>query len=92
MYRNMCIHEYLDSHLSTDLLATADETGVLLAALVWLEQDYSVRRQYEDTVLDCVRFPLLPENVLLTCFEREPKGRAALQNLSVRTKLTEAAM
>ncbi|CAN7995382.1 unnamed protein product, partial [Ixodes hexagonus] len=81
----------LCSLLSSDVLATASETGVLLAALTWLEHDYKPRRQFEDTVLGCIRFCLLPEAVLLMSMEPSPPGRASLQSRFVKTKLTEAA-
>ncbi|KAM7284264.1 hypothetical protein ISCGN_001361 [Ixodes scapularis] len=77
--------------LSSDVLATESETGVLLAALTWLEHEYQARRQFEDTVLGCIRFPLLPENILLMCMESQPPGRAALQGAFVKTKLAEAS-
>ncbi|KAM7299578.1 hypothetical protein ISCGN_020144 [Ixodes scapularis] len=77
--------------LSSDVLATESETGVLLAALTWLEHEYQARRQFEDTILGCIRFPLLPESILLMCMESQPPGRAALQGAFVKTKLAEAS-
>ncbi|KAG0410841.1 hypothetical protein HPB47_012035 [Ixodes persulcatus] len=77
--------------LSSDVLSTASETGVLLAALTWLEHEYQGRRQFEDIVLGCIRFPLLPESILLKCMEPQPPGRAALQGAFVKTKLAEAS-
>ncbi|KAH8030270.1 hypothetical protein HPB51_006702 [Rhipicephalus microplus] len=67
------------------------ETKVLLAALTWLEHDYQNRKQFEDTVLACVRFGLLPESVLLKCFEAPPLGKMALSGRPVRMQLMEAA-
>lgn len=75
----------------SDVLGTSCETKVLLATLAWLEHDYQNRRQFEDSVLSCIRYGLLPEAVLVMCFEPPPKGRMALSGRSVRMKLMEAA-
>ncbi|KAL3183711.1 hypothetical protein MRX96_033795 [Rhipicephalus microplus] len=79
------------SLLCADTLGTSSETKVLLAALTWLEHDYQNRKQFEDTVLACVRFGLLPESVLLKCFEAPPVGKMALSGRPVRMQLMEAA-
>ncbi|KAL1430854.1 hypothetical protein MTO96_014714 [Rhipicephalus appendiculatus] len=79
------------SLLCADVLGTSSETKVLLAALTWLEHDYHNRKQFEDTVLACVRFGLLPESVLLKCFEAPPVGKMALSGRPVRMQLMEAA-
>ncbi|XP_077497964.1 uncharacterized protein LOC144108657 [Amblyomma americanum] len=75
----------------SDVLGTSCETKVLLATLSWLEHDYQNRRQFEDSVLACIRYGLLPEPVLIMCFEPPPKGRMALSGRPVRMKLMEAA-
>ncbi|KAL1425259.1 hypothetical protein MTO96_019407 [Rhipicephalus appendiculatus] len=75
------------SLLCADVLGTSSETKVLLAALTWLEHDYHNRKQFEDTVLACVRFGLLPESVLLKCFEAPPVGKMALSGRPVRMQL-----
>ncbi|KAM7299581.1 hypothetical protein ISCGN_020147 [Ixodes scapularis] len=74
------------------VLATASETGVLLAALTWLEHDYEARLKFGEAVLGCVRFPLLPENILFDCMESDPPGRLSLQGPFVRDKLMEAVL
>ncbi|XP_070382891.1 alpha-scruin-like isoform X3 [Dermacentor albipictus] len=79
------------SLLCADVLGTPSETKVLLAALSWLEHDYQNRKQFEDSVLACVRFGLLPESVLISCFEAPPVGRMALSGRPVRMQLMEAA-
>ncbi|KAH6923587.1 hypothetical protein HPB50_002409 [Hyalomma asiaticum] len=79
------------SLLCADILGTSSETKVLLAALAWLEHDYQNRQQFEDSVMACVRFGLLPESVLLSCFEAPPVGRMALSGRPVRMQLMEAA-
>ncbi|XP_075530355.1 uncharacterized protein LOC142563655 [Dermacentor variabilis] len=79
------------SLLCADVLGTSSETKVLVAALSWLEHDYQNRQQFEDSLLACVRFGLLPESVLISCFEAPPVGRMALSGRPVRMQLMEAA-
>ncbi|XP_064487392.1 kelch-like protein diablo isoform X2 [Ornithodoros turicata] len=76
--------------LNSDCLGTANETSVFIAALAWLHQDYGTRKQWEEAVLGCVRFPLLSEDVLLQCLE-PPLAHKALENRTVRKRIIEAA-
>ncbi|XP_062584277.1 kelch-like protein 8 [Saccostrea cucullata] len=56
--------------LTYDELVTSSEMEVFCAGLKWINACPDEREQYLETVMKCVRFPLMPQQDLVQCIDR----------------------